>query len=214
MQDIIIVCAGNYAREIHSVIMRSNRIADEEHVERPYNLLGFIDDHPDALDGTGIEEPILGSIVDWHPKGNERYAMGTGNPTGKVKLANMLKARGCIFVPIIAPTAIIPSDLVMGEGCVIEAYRIGYGVVLGDFVNVNGSMLMSGARIDDFSTTTGFAVVENASVGKRVYIGSHAVITDGITIGDDVKVSVGSIVTKDVSSGMTVFGVPAETVGW
>lgn len=213
MKDIIIVCAGNYAREIHAHIYRANRLADERHEEHPYNLLGFINDYPDSLDGMGVKEPILGTIKDWYPKGNEWYVMGTGDPEGKVKLSKMLKERGCRFISFVAPSAIVPQDLEMGEGCVIEAYRIGCGVKLGDFVNVNSSMLMSGAQIDSYSTTTGFTVVENAKVGKRVYIGSHAVITDGVIVGDDARISVGSIVTEDVPSGVTVFGVPAKSIG-
>lgn len=213
MKDIIIVCAGNYAREIHAHIYRANTLADERHEEHPYNLLGFINDYPDSLKGTGVQEPILGSIKDWYPKGDEWYAMGTGDPMGKVKLSRMLKERGCRFISFIAPNAIIPHDLIMGEGCVIEAYRIGCGVKLGDFVNVNSSMLMSGAQIGSFSTTTGFTLVENAKVGERVYIGSHAVIKEGVTIGDDARISVGSIVTNDVPAGATVFGVPAERIG-
>ncbi len=214
MKDVIIVCAGNYAKEVRWHIYMANQIADERHQERPYNLLGFINDYPDALDGTDINEPILGTIKDWYPKGDEWYAMGLGDPKNKEKLAKMLKERGCRFISVIATTAIVPPDLEMGEGCVVAAYRIGCGVKLGDFVNIEGSMLMSGAQIDSFSTTTGLAVVENAKVGKRVYVGSHAVIADGVTVGDDASVSVGSIVTKDVPNGKNVFGVPAEVTGW
>ena len=81
---------------------------------------------------------------------------------------------------------------------------------MGNFVNINGSMICPGTFIDDFSTTTGFTVVDNARIGKRVFVGSHAVITSGITIGDDARISVGSIVTEDVPPRATVFGVPAK----
>ena len=213
MKNVIIVCAGNHAREIHAHIYRANRIADEQGKEHPYNLLGFINDIPNTLDGKGVTEPILGTIKDWYPRGDEWYIMGTADPKGKAKLAPMLKERGCRFTSFIAPSATVSSDLVMGEGCVIQAYRVDCGVKLGDFVSINSSLLMSGAQIDSFSTTTGFTVVENAYVGKRVYIGSHAVITEGIHVGDDSKVSVGSIVTRDVPDNTTVFGVPAEHIG-
>ncbi|MBP3819894.1 MAG: hypothetical protein J6H31_16535 [Butyrivibrio sp.] len=214
MQDIIIVCAGNRARSVYTNLMLANRLAEEKHEECPYNVLGFINDIPNTLKDSGINAPILGTIVDWHPKGNERYIMGTADPKGKEKLAKMLKERGCRFISFISPNAVVSPDLEMGEGCVVEAYRIAYGVKLGDFVSVNASMLMSGARVDDFSTTTGFTVIENASVGKRVYIGSHAVVTEGIHVGDDARIGIGSIVVKDIQNGATVFGVPAEVTGW
>lgn len=214
MIDVVIVCAGNRGRSIYYNIVKANSIADKKQQERPYNLLGFINDIPDALNGCGIDAPILGSIIDWYPKGNEMYIMGTADPKAKEKLAAMLKARGCRFISFVSPNAVVPPDLKMGEGCVVEAYRIGCGVKLGSFVSVNASMLMSGAEIDDYSTTTGFTVIENAYVGKRVFVGSHAVVTDGVKIGDDVRISIGSIVTKDVPDGATVFGVPAEVTGW
>lgn len=214
MKDVIIVCAGNRAKTIYANIQIANRLADEKNEERPYNVLGFINDIPNTLEGSGIDAPVLGTIADWYPKSNEWYIMGTADPKGKEKLAKMLKDRGCRFISIISPYAIISPDLEMGEGCVVEAYRIDACVKLGDFVSVNSSLLMSGTVIDDFSTTTGFTVVENASIGKRVYVGSHAVITDGVKVGDDTVISIGSIVTRDVPNGAKVFGVPAEVTGW
>lgn len=214
MQDVIIVCAGNRGKSIYYNIMWANAKADDKHEERPYNLLGFINDIPDALDGSGIDAPILGSISDWYPKGDELYIMGTADPKAKEKLATMLKERGCRFISFVSPNAVVPPDLKMGEGCVVEAYRIGCGVKLGDFVSVNASMLMSGAKIDDYSTTTGFTVIENAYVGKSVFVGSHAVVADGVSVGNNAKIGIGSIVTKDVPDEATVFGVPAEVTGW
>ncbi|MBQ3157482.1 MAG: sugar O-acyltransferase [Clostridia bacterium] len=212
MKDIIIVCAGNCALEMYYVIKQINMAAQNAGKEPAWNVLGFLSDVPVDLKAVGIEVPVLGTIQDWHPIGNEYYGMGNGTPQAKEKLANLLRPRGCRFASIIAPYTFISDDFVCGEGCLIQAYRIGCCVKLGDFVSINGSMLMSGAQIDDYTTTTGYTVVQSANVGKRVYIGSHAVVTDGVTVGDDAMISVGSIVTEDVRPKATVFGVPAKEI--
>lgn len=213
MKDIIIVCAGGYGREVLYMVNEHNRLADVRyHRERPYRLLGFIDDNPNALDGTGIDVPILGRISEWEPIGNEYYLLGAASPEVKVKLTRQLKDRGCRFDSIIAPWSMVADDCEMGEGCFVTAYSISAGVKLGNFVNINGAMITPGAVIDDYSTITGFAVVEAAHIGKRVFVGSHAVVPDGIHVGDDAQVSVGSIIDHDVAPGTTVFGVPAQVI--
>ena len=212
MKDIIIVCAGTYGKEALWMIETHNLFADNQHMERPYHLLGFIDDNLEAFHGTDIQEPIIGRISDWTPKGDEYYVIGTSSPGLKEKLTTLLKGRGCRFETLIAPWSMVSADCEMGEGCFITAYSISAGVKLGNFVNINGSMIAPGAVIDDYSTITGFSVVEAAHVGKRVFVGSHAVIPSGITVGDDAQISVGSIVKKDVEAGTMVFGVPAEVI--
>ncbi len=49
-------------------------------------------------------------------------------------------------------------------------------------------------------------------VGDYVYIGSNALIMPGVTIGNNVLVAAGSVVTKSVPSGMVVAGNPARIV--
>ena len=166
MKDIIIVGAGTYGKEVMWAIQSLNRSADREGKERPYNLLGFIDDNLEALEGTNIQTPIIGRIKDWKPIGNEYYALGAAFPTMKVKLVTLLKERGCRFETVIAPWSRVASDCEIGEGCFVTAVSISAGTKLGDFVNVNGATITPGAYIGDFSTITGFAVVEDACVGR------------------------------------------------
>jgi maltose O-acetyltransferase len=55
--------------------------------------------------------------------------------------------------------------------------------------------------------------LENAKpvrIGNNVWIGGGAIILPGITIGDDAVIGAGSIVTRDVLSGVTVAGNPAR----
>lgn len=47
-------------------------------------------------------------------------------------------------------------------------------------------------------------------IGKNVWIGAGALIMPGVTIGDDALIGAGSVVTRDVSAGVTVMGNPAR----
>lgn len=52
-------------------------------------------------------------------------------------------------------------------------------------------------------------------IGRRVWIGSRALILAGCTdIGDDAIIGAGSVVAKDVQSGTIVAGSPAKIIGY
>ena len=214
MQDVIIVCAGSYGKEAYWILETENMFARDRGEEEPYHILGFINDLPNALDGYDIDVPILGTIKEWMPVGDEKYVLGLGTPSDKKKVVSMLKARGMQFINAISSLANVSPDLKTGEGCLITMGSVvGCDVHLGDFVNINGSMIYSGARIGDYCTTTGYTVVESTVIDEGVYIGSKAVITARCSVGAWSNVSVGSIVMDNIRSGVTVFGMPAVEIG-
>ena len=49
-------------------------------------------------------------------------------------------------------------------------------------------------------------------VGENVWIGSHATILPGVTIGENAIVAAGAVVTKDVPADTVVAGVPARPI--
>ncbi len=49
-------------------------------------------------------------------------------------------------------------------------------------------------------------------IGKKVWIGANAVITRGVTIGDNSVVAAGAVVNKDVAPDTIVGGVPARVI--
>lgn len=212
MKDIIIVCAGSTGHEIYSIIEMINSEAQKEGKEPEYNILGFIEDNVNAKLRDYVTVPILGTIKDWTPIGNEWYVLGNSMPKIKEKIVHGLKEKGCRFETIIAPYARVKPHVEIGEGSVIYAYNINDGAKIGKFVNIQGSLIAGGIEIGDYSTTLGFANVSHGPVGKRVYIGAGAVVL--APVEDDAMVCVGSIVVSKVKSGTKVFGNPAKRVEW
>ena len=53
-------------------------------------------------------------------------------------------------------------------------------------------------------------LIASVIIGKDVWVGANSTILPGVTIGDFSVVAAGSVVTKDVPSGVLVAGVPAE----
>jgi len=49
-------------------------------------------------------------------------------------------------------------------------------------------------------------------IGNRVWVGSGAIITKGVTIDDGAVIAAGAVVTKDVLTNTVVGGVPAKVI--
>ncbi len=49
-------------------------------------------------------------------------------------------------------------------------------------------------------------------IGRNCWIGAGAVIVPGVTIGDDTVIGAGSVVTKDIPSGVVAAGVPCRVI--
>lgn len=61
-------------------------------------------------------------------------------------------------------------------------------------------------------STLGYTKIALTTIGNDVFVGAHAVIMPGVTVGDGSIVGAGSIVTRDVVPGMVVAGNPARPI--
>lgn len=207
MEDIIIAGAGGFGMEALATIQDINR------KRMRWNIKGFINDIPDVLEGKKCTYGIIGTIIDWQPSENEVFVVGISSPAGKEKVANILKSKGAKFATLISPFALASPDADYGEGSIVTGGSIvSGGAKIGNFVHISGSMIGGGSTIGDYSTTTGYANVADACLGKRVFVGSHAVILNNLKVGDDAFVCAGSIVIRNVKPGTKVFGNPAKRI--
>ena len=58
----------------------------------------------------------------------------------------------------------------------------------------------------------GIEEIRDTTIGRNAFVGVHAVVLPGVTVGDEAIVGAGSIVTKDVRSGAMVAGNPAHEI--
>lgn len=205
MKKLIIVGAGGFGIEAYYLARSIN-------LRKPtWDIQGFLSDVPDVLEGHKIDVPIIGTIQDWEPSDDEYFVIAISTPNAKERLYNLFKSKGAKFAILIAPTALVCPTAEIDEGSVVSGYStIGDEAHIGKCVHIAGSMVGAHAEIGDFSTTTGFANITNAKLGKRVFVGSHAVILNNLSVGDDAFVCAGSIVFSKVKSGIKVFGNPAK----
>jgi maltose O-acetyltransferase len=105
-----------------------------------------------------------------------------------------------------------PEQIVIGEHTTIgdTAFLDGRsGLAIGSSVNL-GSHVSIYTRQHDIDAPGFDEVGAPVSIEDYAYIGSHAIILPGVTIGRGGVVGAGSVVTKDVEPYTFVAGVPAE----
>ncbi|MBX6741890.1 MAG: NeuD/PglB/VioB family sugar acetyltransferase [Acetobacteraceae bacterium] len=116
------------------------------------------------------------------------------------------------FATLVHPAAGVSPRAVLGRGCCInfgasiaacvhigDHVWIGHGCVIG-----HDSMLEDHAVLAPRATLSGFV-----RLGAGSYVGSAAVVRQGLVIGAKALVGMGAVVLRDVSPGSVVVGNPA-----
>lgn len=114
-----------------------------------------------------------------------------------------------------------------------EYYRRKYGYQIGANTNIFKSATLSVSKGDSITigsncTLTGCVILAHDAslrnvfkgpsrlkpvvIGNNCFIGYQSVVLMGVTIGDDVIVGAGAIVTKDIPSRSVVAGNPARII--
>lgn len=108
-------------------------------------------------------------------------------------------------------------NISVGEGCyanfgcvVLDVcpVTIGPGCLLGPGVH----LYTATHPLDPETRAAGLEYGDPIEIGENVWIGGRAVVTPGVTIGDDAVVGAGSVVTRDVPAGTLVGGNPARVL--
>jgi maltose O-acetyltransferase len=105
---------------------------------------------------------------------------------------------------------VVGKNFNMQDGVIID-YSHTWHIEIGDNVTLAPRVHI---LAHDASTKMhlGYTRIGKVKIGHQVFIGASAIILPGVTIGDNVIVAAGSIVSRDIPDGQVVAGNPAKIV--
>lgn len=102
--------------------------------------------------------------------------------------ANFFSNFGCVFLD--------DAPITIGDNCMIAP----------------GVHIYAGTHPVDPKARQEYAVSYPVNIGHNVWLGGKSVILPGVTIGDNVTIGAGSVVTKDIPSNVLAVGNPAKVI--
>lgn len=207
-KKIAIYGASGFGREVAWLIQSCD----------DYEVVCFIDDDTSKQGAFLNEIPVM-SLENASKLFPRAFVVGgVGVPKTRHLLMEKARAAGFRFETIIHPRVEQSPWIEIGVGTVICAGNIlTTNIILGEHVQINLDCTIGHDVVMGNYTTLAPGVHVSGWVhfGKRVYVGTGAVIINGteecpLTIGNDVIVGAGAVVNKSVSNGITVVGVPAR----
>lgn len=212
MQDIYIVGAGGFGREIQWLIERMNAIEDK------WKIKGYIDDN---ITGIINDYPVVDTVDGFmrsFENVRERVAVVCAIGNSKIRRRVVKKMRECAsfdFPNLIDPSVLMSERVKFGAGNIICAGNIltvniqcgsfniinldctiGHDVVMEDFVTLYPSVNVSGA----------------ITIGECTEIGTGAHMIQGLSIGRESIVGAGSVVIRNIPACVTAVGNPAHII--
>ena len=143
----------------------------------------------------------------------EAVHVAIGDSTIRQRLTGRACDAGAIPASILHPSANVSRFATLGAGVFIAAAavvapetRLGTGVIVN-----HGAVVDHDCDISDFAhLAPNSSLGGGVRIGARTLVGAGAVILPHLTIGHDVTIGAGAVVTRDVAAGQTWTGVPAR----
>lgn len=204
MEDIILLGLGGHAHSVVDSIERGEK----------YNIVGFLD----------IEEMQGKQYKDYHVLDTDdalqkyfdrglRNAFVTigfmGHGIVRNRLYQRLKDIGYIIPNIIDKTAVISENVKLEEGIFVGKKAVINGnTIIEKMCIINtGAIVEHDCKINSFShIAVGSVLCGGVIIGKQTLIGANATVIQDIKIGSNVIVGAGTLVRKDISDNMFLYG--------
>jgi len=151
----------------------------------------------------------------------ELYGYNNLPPWEKEKRADFLRN----FLGKIGENGVIHSPLYCDYGYNVEignnffanmnlVILDGAKVTIGDnvFVAPNVGIYTAGHPLEVEPRNEGVEYAYPVTIGNNVWIGAHVAILPGVTIGDNSVIGAGSIVSRDIPSGVLAVGNPCRVI--
>lgn len=204
---VIILGAGGHSKVLIEALLVSSVV-----------ITGIVDPNQMLVGAKILGIPVLGgdNVVDKVPPSQVQLVNGLGSvglPIIRQQLYNRFKGLGYNFATVVHPSAVVATDVVLGEGTQVMAgaviqpgCRIGINSIINTCASVDHDCIIG----DHVHISPGVTLSGGVAVGACSHIGTGATVIQGISIGSGCLVAAGAVVTKDITDGAKVRGVPAR----
>ena len=103
----------------------------------------------------------------------------------------------------------VGANVFINSGCCFQDQG---GIEIGDDCLIGHQVVLATLNHDLTPSDRKSMTAAPIKIGKGVWIGAHATVLPGVTIGDNAVVAAGAVVNKDVPPGAVVGGVPAKVI--
>ncbi len=199
--------ASGLGREVEIIARKINAI------EHCWEKIVFVDDNESIKEVLGVPSYTFADATTEFK--DLEITIAIGEPVIREKLYNKVKDKGIKLATLIHPGVYIDKSSKIGEGVTIcEGVTTTSCVVLEDNVYVQPHAVIGhDIHIGKHSVVGSNVEIGGANIiGERVFIGFMVGTLQGLKIGDDVEISAGSIVFRDIEPGMIVMGNPARVI--
>lgn len=137
---------------------------------------------------------------------------GTGG-RDRLELAARLEGLGLRPLTLVHNRSWVDETAILGAGsqvCAMAAVGVGARVGRQCIINTNSTVDHESILGDGVHVMPGATVAGGVTIHAAATIGSNATVLPFLDIGEDVVVGAGAVVTRSVSAGQKVVGIPAR----
>lgn len=210
MNALIIIGAGGFGREVLALCLALDPLGER------WRTVGFVDDAPTEATEERLRRAgaaLLGGLDVLRSAGPTEVLVAVGDPTARLRIVRELEPASHLYPTLVHPHATVGPDVALGRGCVIApGARLSTAITVDEHVHIDQNVTVGHDTVIGAGTrlNPGACVSGSVTLGSAVTIGANATVLQGLTVGGGATVGAGSVVTRDVSPGQTVKGVPAR----
>lgn len=194
-------------------------VADIVRLVGEYEIYGFLDDTVGVRPGTKFAGSVVLGGKEQLPvlslDGIKHIILAFGDCAARVNHARRIRKLGFHLATAIHPKACIAEDCRIGEGSVIAAGAVvnsGTDIGANAIINTCASVDHECHLEEGVHVCPGSHLAGRVFVGVASWIGIGSTVIEEISIGRNVFIGAGAVVTKNLPANVVAYGVPARIV--
>lgn len=207
MKGIYIIGVSGFASEVTEYILDNGE----------YEILGYFDVNDSNFKSYNYPAPFLGDENKFHFSVSDQAVIAIADYKLREKIYTNLKSKGVTFPNIFHKSCFVSSNSLIEEGAILCPFVImTSNCVIGRNFQANIYSYIAHDCVigNNVTFAPGVKCNGNVIIEDNVYIGTGVIIHQGkpakpLVIGAGSVIAAGSVVTKNVNKGITVFGSPA-----